>query len=157
MIICFPLPVGKTLCMHSRVTSTRLRICRHPCRLISMFRCPHTNQFVNFVSWIPSLWHIYMPHRQNIWCSYIANVCAYMCHLWSRWHQLCDQKHGTHPTEDDNGANDHDVKLWLQTPSWPMGHNNQKSKQWTLFSSTTKTFKWQNICYTLHGNWMEGK
>ena len=30
MIICFPLPTGKTLYMHSRVTLTCLHICWHP-------------------------------------------------------------------------------------------------------------------------------
>ena len=37
MIVCFPLSVGKTLCMHSRVMPTCLCICWHPCQPILTF------------------------------------------------------------------------------------------------------------------------
>ena len=48
MIACFPLPVGKTLHMHSRVISTQLHICWHPHRpILTVLIATHemTHQF----------------------------------------------------------------------------------------------------------------
>ena len=57
MIICFPLPVGKTLCMCSRVMPTHLHICWHPHWPILTVLLLHMNWLINSVSQFPSLWH----------------------------------------------------------------------------------------------------
>ena len=56
MIICFPLLVGKTLCMCSRVMPTDLHICQHPCQTnLTVLIATHKPTY-QFCTQFPSLW-----------------------------------------------------------------------------------------------------
>ena len=53
--------------------------------------------------------HIYVTHLISIY----RGVLTYMCHIWSQWHQPCDQECHKHDTNaNDTYANNNNANLW---------------------------------------------
>ena len=54
---------------------------------------------------------INVPYKQNVWCAYIGDACAYICHIDIN----CDQEQCRDNTDDDNAD---DAKSEIYMASW---------------------------------------